>query len=236
MRDLRDLRDTWERFGRDDPLWAVLTRPGMRRGRWDPVEFLATGEAEISGVLEALRNSNADPPRGLALDFGCGAGRLTRALSSRFDTVVGIDVAETMLQVARQLNPDLVNVIWMHNNRTDLAAFTDRSIDFIYCRLVFQHMPSDLSIGYIREFARGPDSGWRRGLPGACGASHATSLAPRSQPGARASVAWAADGNVRRSANGGRRGSCRWWCDPRRRIPRHDLRWLAGEHVRRTPI
>jgi trans-aconitate methyltransferase len=152
--ELRELRDTWEAFGRDDPLWAVLTRPGTRGGRWDPAAFLATGEAEIGNALEALRRLDINPPRGRALDFGCGAGRLTRALASRFDTVVGLDVAETMLEAARQLNPDLVNVEWIHNARGDLGLIHDRSIDFIYSRLVLQHIPSELSIGYIREFAR----------------------------------------------------------------------------------
>ena len=38
------LKRNWEAFGRDDPLWAVLTEPSRKGGGWDPDEFFATGE------------------------------------------------------------------------------------------------------------------------------------------------------------------------------------------------
>ena len=46
-------RHDWEELAAYDPLWAVLTRPGKRGGRWDRDEFFATGETEIAGVVVA---------------------------------------------------------------------------------------------------------------------------------------------------------------------------------------
>ena len=38
------------------------------------------------------------------LDIGCGVGRLTQALSSRFDECWGVDIAPSMIESANKLN------------------------------------------------------------------------------------------------------------------------------------
>jgi hypothetical protein len=38
----------WDRLGRSDPLWAVLTETSRRGGGWTPEEFFATGERDIA--------------------------------------------------------------------------------------------------------------------------------------------------------------------------------------------
>jgi ubiquinone/menaquinone biosynthesis C-methylase UbiE len=46
------------------------------------------------------------PGRGRrALDAGCGSGRHTLALADRFDEVVGIDVSQPLIGVARHQRP-----------------------------------------------------------------------------------------------------------------------------------
>ncbi|MEW6223970.1 MAG: class I SAM-dependent methyltransferase [Chloroflexota bacterium] len=153
-RDLARVRDTWESLGAEDPLWAVLTDPAKRGRGWDQAEFLATGETEIAramGLVDALDIALA---RGHAVDFGCGAGRLARALASRFDHVTGIDIASTMIDEARRLNADVPNADWVVNVRPDLAILETASVDFLYSRLVLQHMAPRLALGYLAEFAR----------------------------------------------------------------------------------
>ena len=39
--EIDTLKRHWEAFGRDDPLWAVLTEASRTGGRWDLDEFLA---------------------------------------------------------------------------------------------------------------------------------------------------------------------------------------------------
>src|SRR5207248_3614710 len=77
--ELKEVQRHWDAFGKTDPLWAILTQPDKRHGKWKYDEFFACGEEEIGRILrhaEAL----AFPLRwGRALDFGCGAGRLTQA-------------------------------------------------------------------------------------------------------------------------------------------------------------
>ena len=102
--DLDLLKRNWEEFGRDDPLWAVLTEPTRKGGRWDPAEFFATGEGEIAELMADLDRLGIAVQRGRALDFGCGAGRLTQALAGQFERCDGVDIAASMVAEAERLN------------------------------------------------------------------------------------------------------------------------------------
>jgi SAM-dependent methyltransferase len=148
-------RADWERLAADDPLWAVLTRPGRRGGGWEVDEFLATGAAEIDGVLEVARELGLPAGRARALDFGCGAGRLTRALARHFEKAVGIDIAEGMTRAASRLNADVPNATFVVNDRPDLSSFADASFDLVYSSLVLQHLPGRRAVErYVRDFLR----------------------------------------------------------------------------------
>lgn len=151
--ELRDLRDAWDRFGSEDPMWAVLTERGRRGGKWDEGEFLATGRAEIAEAMETAAALGLPANRRDALDFGCGAGRLTQALADHFETATGVDIAASMLATAERLNAH-PNCRFVHNERPDLSVFPDQSFDLVYTRRVLQHMPPTLALGYVEEFAR----------------------------------------------------------------------------------
>lgn len=152
-RELERVRATWEAFGASDPLWAVLTDPSKRGGRWEADEFLATGEREVATMLSRL-NAIGVHATGRALDFGCGAGRVTRALAARLPKAIGVDVSEPMIEAARKLNADVANAAFLVNPAADLALLESGSIGFAYSRLVFQHMPPVLTLGYVRELGR----------------------------------------------------------------------------------
>jgi SAM-dependent methyltransferase len=143
----------WTRLGETDPLWAVHVVPDKRGGRWDPAQFLATGEAVVSGVMAWLDRLGLPTRFHRVLDFGCGAGRLTQALAGRADSVVGVDVAEPMLAVARDLDP-AGRCEFVHNDRADLRAFADGEFDLVFSELVLQHLPRPAIDAYLAEFLR----------------------------------------------------------------------------------
>ncbi len=148
-------RAEWETLAQVDPLWAVLTHPRKRGGSWDRGEFLATGEAEIRGVLEAAEPLARPARRRRALDFGCGAGRLTRALALRFDTAIGVDISESMVEKASQLNADVAGCEFRVSGAPDLRQFGDGEFDFVYSSLVLQHLPDATMVKqYVAEFLR----------------------------------------------------------------------------------
>jgi SAM-dependent methyltransferase len=155
---LDDVSRTWTKLGDEDPMWAVLTDRG-KRGRWSPEEFLATGVDEITAVTARLAELGLDVRHERALDFGCGAGRLSHGLATAgFGEVLGCDISPTMLDKAREIVPDDA-CRFVQVTGTDLSAVETDSVDLVYSCRVLQHMPSALAHGYVREF-------WRVARPG----------------------------------------------------------------------
>ena len=151
---LKKLRDNWEFFARQDPLWAIATHPGKSHGRWDSRDFFQTGKKEISGVMAYLKSIDRFPVCAKALDFGCGVGRLTQALADYFDEVCGVDIAPTMVTLARQYSQKESRCKFFLNESSDLRLFDNNTFDFIYSNIVLQHIELRYVKLYIEEFVR----------------------------------------------------------------------------------
>ena len=83
-------------------MWAAMSLGGHEGDQWSVEEFLASGEDEIARAVELAEGTTADLPRNAALDSGCGPGRLSYGLAKAgFAEVLGVDVAEPMVNVAR---------------------------------------------------------------------------------------------------------------------------------------
>jgi len=150
----KDLEDIWEAHARYDPLWAILSDPTKKDRGWEIDRFFASGEREVRFLLRNLSSAGIDVSRGDALDFGCGIGRLTQALSHHFERVVGIDIAPTMIALAEELNPRPERVRFVRNPRDDLAVLGSAEFDFIYSNIVLQHVPPELTKKYLLELLR----------------------------------------------------------------------------------
>jgi SAM-dependent methyltransferase len=152
--DLRELQRHWDIFGRRDPFWAVLTDPARRGNRWSPEEFFETGRAEIAELLDHAARLGVPRQQRRALDFGCGAGRLTQALAEHFESALGVDVAPSMITLARTHNRQGNRCAYEINDRPDLSRWPDASFDLVYTSRVLQHIEPRYSTSYIREFVR----------------------------------------------------------------------------------
>src|SRR5687768_1349854 len=102
---INDSDKDWERFGKTDPYFAVLTAPEFH-GRPSGIErekFFGSGESHIQTVFAIIRE-HLDPAfaPARALDFGCGVGRLVLPLTARCPEVTGLDVSQAMLAEARR--------------------------------------------------------------------------------------------------------------------------------------
>src|ERR1700741_2500362 len=91
----------WEELARLDPLWAVASSPELRHGKWDEEEFYKGGRRKVRKLMKRLDALGLPARSARALDFGCGAGRLTLPLNDHFDAVMGVDIAPSMLALAR---------------------------------------------------------------------------------------------------------------------------------------
>lgn len=147
-------RQQWEALGRVDPYWAVISEPAMKGGRWDSAAFFESGANEIREVLAHLEALGLEPARGLALDYGCGVGRLTRALAGAFTRAVGVDFSGSMLEEARRANAGVANARFERNDGRSLAAIATASVDLVYSVIALQHSPPADQREVIREFGR----------------------------------------------------------------------------------
>jgi SAM-dependent methyltransferase len=150
--ELRALRRRWDTFGRRDPLGAILD-PLQGGEERDLDAFFAWGEREIAAALDDGARHGLPRLRRAALDFGCGAGRLTQAMAGRFDRALGVDISPVMTGLAVELNRHRDNCTYVVNE-ADTLPFADGSFDFAYSSLVLQHMDPPLARGYVAELVR----------------------------------------------------------------------------------
>ena len=152
--ELKELQRNWNQLGKRDPLWAILMWNDKKDNKWDPDEFFETGKQEIKDVMQYVAKLGLLQQRGRALDFGCGAGRLTQALATYFEAVVGIDIAPSMVKLAKRYNRFGARCLYYVNDADNLRVFPDQEFHFIYSNIVLQHMRPDYVKSYIREFLR----------------------------------------------------------------------------------
>jgi SAM-dependent methyltransferase len=152
--NLRRLQRNWDQFGRTDPYWAILTVPGREKNRWDLDEFFASGRKEIAALMDYVLRIDPDLARGRVLDFGCGVGRLTRPLAEYFEEAVGLDIAPSMIERAREFARENSRCRFVLNERNDLQGFPSSHFDLVYSKITLQHMEPPYSLGYIKEFVR----------------------------------------------------------------------------------
>lgn len=141
----------WDRRARDDAVHFVDSR--QARGTPDLPAFWEAGEQALDGLLGELGASLSGDER--VVEIGCGIGRLTRALAPRVQSVDALDISEEMLTQAREHNPGLANVRWLHGDGTTLNPLPDAAYDACISFVVFQHLPDpELTYGYVGEIAR----------------------------------------------------------------------------------
>lgn len=153
---LAQQQQDWEILGQIDPLSAIIHDSCRKFGTSDTLHrFFLTGEQEIEQVMTFAHQIGYPAQQNTALDFGCGIGRLTRALAKYFRLCYGVDISESMIRQAWALNQEWPNCQFVVNNREHLQIFKDNYFDLVYSNLVLQHLPHrSLIQSYIAEFVR----------------------------------------------------------------------------------
>jgi SAM-dependent methyltransferase len=155
MKSLQELQRTWEGLAQQDPLWAICTDPAKQNKRWSREEFFATGKNEVGVVLRCVAGLGVSiDVKTPALDFGCGVGRLTRALAEHFAECWGVDISPTMIALAKEFNRDLPPCRFLLNERDRLEELQDNYFGFVYSSIVLQHMAERYIRKYLAELVR----------------------------------------------------------------------------------
>ena len=125
---------------------------------WTPDEFYSSGSTDVEGhILTDFENiCQGKPPREMSvLEYGCGAGRVTRALAQIFGEVHAVDISSEMLQRASQALADCKNVRFYQTDGASLSALGDLKFDFAFSCCVFHHVSSyDVIKSCVSEVGR----------------------------------------------------------------------------------
>ena len=111
-----------------------------------PEQFFQTGQDTIREVMTAAAELDAPQRFDRALDFGCGMGRLTRALADRFEYVLGLDISPRMIEVAQEFDsrPDY--------RLMDLDLPATEPVDLLVSMYVLQHLEEGQASEYLDAF------------------------------------------------------------------------------------
>lgn len=147
------VRATWETVGVDEPFWSVLSADEFKRDQLaDTDDFYASGEFHVGHLVALLERNGVDTSRAqTCLEFGCGVGRMTIWLAQAFERVVGCDISQPHLDLAREeidrrsvKNVELLNV-------SDRGLLEDLpKVDLVYSVIVLQHNPPPI-MAFILE-------------------------------------------------------------------------------------
>ncbi|BCJ50266.1 hypothetical protein Asp14428_17410 [Actinoplanes sp. NBRC 14428] len=131
-----------------DTFWRDLAADGDT-ALWDSSAALA--------AAEHLRRASPHLDTALPLvDLGCGSGRQTREFARRFHRVVGVDVAEPALAIARREHP-APNLEYRRLDVLDPGAVAALAAELgdvnVYLRGVLHQLPPAAQDGAVRAIA-----------------------------------------------------------------------------------
>lgn len=153
--NLREMENDWDEFAEKDPYCYIVRNENKKGNKWSKENFYSSGEKLIKNLISSLKKLDAEPKNNkVALDFGCAAGRLSEPLTKYFDKVIGVDISEKMIDLAKDSaeEKNIDNLEYVKSN--NLSFIDDDSVDFIISRFVLEHIPPEHAKKYIKEFTR----------------------------------------------------------------------------------
>jgi len=123
-------------LGQNEANWGWQSAAGQIR-KQRRADFLA----EPAAMLGA---------RAAVLEIGCGTGTFTAALAERFENLIAVDVAEVLLQRARERLPRV------RFERRDIHAtgYPDAQFDYVVGCSVLHHLDCPLALREIRRLLK----------------------------------------------------------------------------------
>lgn len=147
-----NMKSDWNERARQNAFHYVSTF----KEKWTERDFFCWGSEQTRFVVFNFLDSLGKEPADMTMvEIGCGVGRMTRHLSTRFKYVYAYDVSEEMIDEARSLNSCLSNVSFLANDGRSFPEVEDGSVDYVFSGWTFQHMPSKRVVeDNVREIAR----------------------------------------------------------------------------------
>ena len=139
----------------EEPHWSVLTDPRFKAATIEDrkIEFYDTGAAPVEYFAAAARRAGerlAD--KSTCFELGCGVGRVTTHLASKFRHVIASDISDDHLRIAREhlSSAGLTNVSYFQLR--DVGSIRSAPpFDALFTVIVLQHNPPPIIAFLLRE-------------------------------------------------------------------------------------
>lgn len=140
-----EYKDVWNAISRteDDAKIAVC-------GYTDEKIFSRTAEATVRTLDKCVGVHPSD----VILEIGAGVGRVGPALAPRCKEWIGADVSPRMVRHIQTRLAEFPNVRAVELSGFDLSPIADKSIDLVYCTVVFMHLDEWDRYNYVLEGMR----------------------------------------------------------------------------------
>jgi SAM-dependent methyltransferase len=89
----------------------------------------------------------------LVIDYGCGPGFLTKAVSHHVEKVWGVDISDGALACARVVNSG-DNITYAKADEEGLAAIPDGSVDAVCTFAVLQHLTDEVAAAVLVNISK----------------------------------------------------------------------------------
>lgn len=150
--ELLQMQDDWEQRAAANPMYHI----DSRRLHWEIDEFYGGGEAIVAQAIDpVITKFGVDPTGKTVLEIGPGMGRLFPALSKRFQSVTGVEISPTMIELGQKNCPVRDSARWILGDGSSLAGVSNATVDYVISFEVFQHIPAYGPIhAYLAETRR----------------------------------------------------------------------------------
>ena len=153
--------EVWRGLGETDALWSVITHDSLRADRnLTPAQvdaFYQGGRGDIRYIrafVERAGRKLSDFP--VAVEYGCGVGRVTHWLAREFGHVHAYDISTSHLEAARRyIETKQISNVTFHlvEQRSDLVSLTN--FDLFVSIIVLQHNPPPVIMDILERAFRG---------------------------------------------------------------------------------
>jgi SAM-dependent methyltransferase len=146
-----DMKADWDRRAREDARFFIDTFHADSEAAFD-----ASGARDVVRFFRDADHvfTTHDGRRPVAVEIGCGAGRMSRHVAPRVARLVACDVAPEMLRIARARLAGAINVDFLETDGRTLRPLPDASADLVFSAVVLQHVARSVAASYVAEAFR----------------------------------------------------------------------------------
>ena len=155
LRLMERVNRQWASLGEGEPYWSVLSDGGFLRENINEsslTNFYDSGR-ESAGLVDLFchKAERSALKGGVCFELGCGVGRVTRHLASKFDRVVAVDISPGNLEICKtyMLSEGIQNVdAVLIRSPDDLEGFAE--FDCFYSVITLQHNSPPIQKSFLK--------------------------------------------------------------------------------------